>query len=101
MGPQPRRHTGPCPGCAALDVQASEDVRVARRGRVGREGIERYERALATLAADDREAVIARLELGYTYEEIAQMLQKPSPEAARKTIERAIVRLVQELTRGV
>jgi DNA-directed RNA polymerase specialized sigma24 family protein len=39
--------------------------------------------------------------LGYTYEEIAQMLQKPSPEAARKTIERAIVRLVQELTRGV
>lgn len=88
------------PPQTTLDTRAEDLAPSPLEAAVGREGIERYERALAALAADDREAVVARLELGYTYEEIAQMLQKPSPEAARKTVERAIERLVQELTRG-
>jgi RNA polymerase sigma-70 factor (ECF subfamily) len=64
---------------------------------IGREAIERYERALATLRPEDREAVIARIELGYTHEEIAGLLGKPTANAARMTVERALVRLAREM----
>jgi RNA polymerase sigma-70 factor (ECF subfamily) len=65
---------------------------------IGREGLDRYERALAALRPIDREAVIARLELGFTYGEVAGLLGKPSPNAARMAVERALVRLVEELS---
>lgn len=67
---------------------------------IGREAIEKYERALQRLRPEDREAIIARLELGYTYEELAVALGKPSWDAARKTAERALVRLAEEMKRG-
>ena len=61
--------------------------------------MERYERALARLTAEEREAIIARIEMGYTYEEIAE-IGKPTPDAARKAAQRALVRLVEEMKRG-
>jgi RNA polymerase sigma-70 factor (ECF subfamily) len=67
---------------------------------IGREATERYETALATLRPEEREAIIGRIELGYTYEELAAALGKPSGDAARKAAERALVRLVEEMTRG-
>lgn len=67
---------------------------------IGREAIEKYERALQRLRPEDREAIIARLELGYTYEELAVALGKSSWDAARKTAERALVRLAEEMKRG-
>lgn len=57
----------------------------------------RYERALARLRPEDQEAIIARVEMGYTYEELAASLGKPSAEAARKAARRALVRLVNEM----
>jgi len=66
---------------------------------IGRERLERYERALTSLRSIDREAVIARLELGFTYDEVAHLLGKPSANAARMACERAVVRLVEELSR--
>jgi RNA polymerase sigma-70 factor (ECF subfamily) len=66
---------------------------------IGREGVERYERALQQLQAGDREAIVGRLELGYTYEELAEALGKPSAEAARKAAQRALLRLAEELRR--
>ena len=67
---------------------------------IGREGVERYEEALASLRPEDREAIIGRLELGYTYEELAQVMGKPTADAARKAAERALIRLAEELRRG-
>jgi len=64
---------------------------------IGGEAVERYERALASLKDEEREAIIARVELGYTYEEMAEALGKPSPEAARKAAQRALVRLAAEM----
>lgn len=61
---------------------------------IGRENLDRYERALASLRPEEQDTLIARLELGCTYEEIAQSLGKPSAEAARKAAGRALVRLV-------
>jgi RNA polymerase sigma-70 factor (ECF subfamily) len=65
---------------------------------VGRETVLTYERALARLRPEEREAIIARVELGMTYPEMAQALGKPTSEAARKTAERALVRLAKEMT---
>jgi RNA polymerase sigma-70 factor (ECF subfamily) len=67
---------------------------------IGREGAERYEAALSCLKDGDREAIIARLELGCTYEEVAEALEKPTPAAARMAVQRAVVRLVEEMKRG-
>jgi RNA polymerase sigma-70 factor (ECF subfamily) len=64
---------------------------------VGRQTMERYEQALATLTPDQQEAVIMRVELDFTYEEIAGALSLASAEAARKMIGRAIVRLAERM----
>ena len=67
---------------------------------IGREAVDRYENALTRLRPEEREAIIARVEMGYTYEELAEALGKPSPDAARKAAERALVRLAEEMKRG-
>jgi RNA polymerase sigma-70 factor (ECF subfamily) len=59
-----------------------------------RERIARYERALSRLSSADREAVIARLELGFTHDELAAALGKPSADAARKAVRAALDRLL-------
>jgi RNA polymerase sigma factor (sigma-70 family) len=67
---------------------------------IGREAVENYERALQRLKPEEREAIIARVELGYSYDELAEALGKPSKEAARKAAERALVRLAEEMKGG-
>lgn len=64
---------------------------------IGREAVERYEAALTRLKPQEREAIIARVELDYTYEELAVALGKPTPDAARKTAQRALLRLAEEM----
>ena len=67
---------------------------------IGREAVEKYQQALQRLKPEEREAIIARIEMGYSYEELAQVLGKPTSEAARKTAQRALVRLVEEMKRA-
>jgi RNA polymerase sigma factor (sigma-70 family) len=64
---------------------------------IGREAVERYERALQRLNPEDREAIVARVELGYSYEDLAEALNKPTADAARKSAQRALVRLAEEM----
>jgi RNA polymerase sigma-70 factor (ECF subfamily) len=67
---------------------------------IGREVTERYEAALKRLRSEDREAIIARVEMGYSYQELAEALDKPSAAAARMTVSRALLRLGQEMDHG-
>jgi RNA polymerase sigma-70 factor (ECF subfamily) len=67
---------------------------------IGREAIEDYERALDRLKPEEREAIIARVEMGLTYEELATALDKPSPDAARQTARRALRRLIDQMNHG-
>jgi RNA polymerase sigma-70 factor (ECF subfamily) len=67
---------------------------------IGREAVEAYEQALTRLKPEEREAVIGRVELGCSYEELAESLGKPTAEAARKAAQRALVRLATEMKRG-
>ena len=50
---------------------------------IGEEATQRYEAALAELRDEEREAIVARIELQCSYDEMAVMLGKPSPNAAR------------------
>jgi RNA polymerase sigma-70 factor, ECF subfamily len=62
---------------------------------IGSELLERYEAVLNGLEPDERQAVIARLELGHSYPEIAVLLNKPSADAVRHLVTRALVRLAR------
>lgn len=64
---------------------------------IGRETVELYEAALAMLSETQQEAVILRVEFGYTYPEIAEALGSPSANAARMTVARALVRLAEAM----
>lgn len=67
---------------------------------IGREEVARYEAALARLRPEEREAIVARIEMGYDYVQLAEALGKPSPDAARKAVMRAVLRLAEELRGG-
>ena len=67
---------------------------------IGREGIERYEAALEKLKVEDQRAIVARCEWGMSHDEVAQALGKPSANAARVAIHRALVRLAKEMAGG-
>ncbi len=67
---------------------------------LGRESLARYEAGLARLPEEQRAAILARLELGLPYEEIADLLGRPSADAARMTVARAVARLARELSHG-
>lgn len=64
---------------------------------IGQETTERYEAALAELRDEEREAIIARIELQCSYDEMAVMLGKPSPNAARVAVRRAVIRLALKM----
>lgn len=64
---------------------------------IGHEAFERYEAALATLKPGDREAIVARVELQQSYEEVAIALEKPSANAARVAVARAVKNLVKAM----
>jgi DNA-directed RNA polymerase specialized sigma24 family protein len=68
---------------------------------VGQDLQEQYESAMMQLKEDDRAAVFLRVELKIGYEEIADVLNKPSLDAARMTVQRALVRLAEEMQDGI
>jgi RNA polymerase sigma-70 factor (ECF subfamily) len=60
---------------------------------IGREVVERYDRALGRLRPQERAAIVARLEQNQSYQQIAERLGKPSVAAARVAVGRALARL--------
>lgn len=68
---------------------------------IARETLDRYDEGLQRLTRDERDAVIARVELGLSYAEIADLLHKPSANAARMAVVRSIMRLAEVMGRGL
>lgn len=64
---------------------------------IGAEALEQYEAALHRLRDEERAAIIARIELGLPYDEVADALSKPSADAARMAVGRALLRLAKEM----
>jgi hypothetical protein len=63
----------------------------------GRWNLERYDRGLAELAGPDREAIIGRLELRQSYEELATALGEADAAAARFRVTKAVARLIHKM----
>ena len=93
------RRTHGQPSHTPLDDQHPDDAQSPLDVVIGRQSVERYEAALARLRPEEQDAIVVRLELGCSYEEVAAALNKPSVDAARMTVRRAIARLVMEMGR--
>ena len=95
------RRKGRQPSVTDLDGIEVDEADSPLEQAIGRETVERYERGLQRLTTEDREVIIARVEQGYSYEELAEALGKPTSEAARKAARRALLRLAAEMKRDV
>ena len=93
------RRKGRHPAVTDLDGIEVDESESPLEQAIGREAVERYERALQRLTSHEREVIIARVEQGYSYEELAEALGKPTSEAARKAARRALLRLAAEMSR--
>lgn len=79
--PQTRYADG---GVRPEDLPADESV-------LSRDDWLQYEKALGQLKESERESIILRLEFGLSYGEIAAAMRKPSANAARMSVSRALV----------
>jgi RNA polymerase sigma-70 factor (ECF subfamily) len=65
---------------------------------IGRETRDRFESAYAELSEDDQALIFLRFELEASHAAVAEALDKPSADAARKAVNRAMVRLAREMS---
>jgi RNA polymerase sigma-70 factor (ECF subfamily) len=66
---------------------------------IGEESAQRYRAALQCLDPEEQELIVGRLELGYSYEQLALAAGRPTPDAARMAVKRALLRLAAEIAR--
>jgi RNA polymerase sigma-70 factor (ECF subfamily) len=84
---------------SSLDSRLPDDGTSPHELAVAQEMLDQYDAALERLRPEDREAIVSRVELDLSYAELAEVLGKPSPDAARMTVVRALVRLAEEMNR--
>lgn len=89
------RRTTRRPAKMELPEALATDLPSAVEQAIGRETMQTYETALSSLPEEHQEAIILRIELGFSYREIAQALGRPSANAARMMVSRAVVRLAE------
>lgn len=75
-----------------IDGEASVLQRV-----IGADALDRYESALAELTPGAREAVILRVEFGYTFPEIAAATEANSANTARMLVTRSLVKVAEQM----
>ena len=80
-----------------LDETVADDDPSPLAETIGREVLDRYEAALAQLPERHREAVVLRIELGFTYQQIADAVGCPSESAARMMVTRALAQLAEKM----
>jgi RNA polymerase sigma factor (sigma-70 family) len=64
---------------------------------IGDEFLERYDAGLSRLEERQAEAVMLRIEFGYSLEQVAEAIDAPSANAARMVVARALLRLAEIL----
>ena len=94
------RQSGRRPHAVTIDEQHPAGAESPLEIAIGQENRERYLLALKSLRPADRNAIIGRLELGYSYEQLALVLQKPSAQSARQAVRRALLRLARHVNYG-
>jgi RNA polymerase sigma-70 factor (ECF subfamily) len=92
------RYASRHPAPVELNETKSDGGTSPLESAIDEEDRRRYTAALRKLRASDRAAIVGRIELGYTYEQLALILDKPTAEAARLAVRRALLRLKEEVT---
>ena len=87
------RHPAPSP----LDSAAPDAGLSPLEELIGKQAVEAYDAAMTTLEPEEREAIIGRVELGLSYAELAAAMGRPSPDAARMAVTRALLKLAKQL----
>ncbi|HEX2457211.1 MAG TPA: sigma-70 family RNA polymerase sigma factor [Vicinamibacterales bacterium] len=64
---------------------------------IGAQAMENYESALQRLRPEERELIIARVEMQQSYQQIAVAHNRSSADAARMAVTRALLRLAEEM----
>jgi RNA polymerase sigma factor (sigma-70 family) len=88
------------PAHTALPEDVAADGVSPLDAAIGEEMRRQYEAGLTSLNDDDREAIVLRVELGCDYADIAARLKKPSADAARMAVTRALAHLAREMRRA-
>jgi RNA polymerase sigma-70 factor (ECF subfamily) len=91
-----RRHSSR-PQAAELPDEAPSPGLSPLEQAMGHEAFARYQAALEVLTDEEREAVIARVELGCSHAEVMHLVGRPTPEAARMFVSRALEKLAREM----
>jgi RNA polymerase sigma-70 factor (ECF subfamily) len=91
------RSAGRRPQREPLGVDHVEESASPLERAIGREVLGAYEAALSKLPAEQQQAVILRIEMGFTHQQVAEALGLPSPNAARMMVARALVRVAEEM----
>lgn len=93
------RRTRGRPAAGVLDSQQPSEVPSPLDEAIGAELMSEYEQALERLRPEDRDAIVGRIELDLGYDELAEKLGKPTANAARSAVVRAVVKLAEEMGR--
>lgn len=80
-----------------LDSAVQDEGTSPLEAAIAQDTMDRYDAALQRLKPEEREAVISRVEFDLSYAELAEVLGKPSPNAARMAVVRALLRLAEEM----
>lgn len=91
------RRRGRAPAIVDLDKLDVPGQGSPLEDAIGAEAAARYVAALARLEPEEREAIIGRVEMEYSYADLADVLGKPTADAARKAARRALLRLAEEM----
>jgi RNA polymerase sigma-70 factor (ECF subfamily) len=91
------KRVGRRPATTDLDPELADSNKSPLEAAIGAEAVERYDAALARLSEDDRELVVARLEWDLGYAEVAEATGRPTANAARMAVSRALIRLAEAM----
>ena len=87
------------PHKTTLDPWISDPAPSVLEATMSRQWLSQFERALAELDEEKQQAVILRIEFGFSHQQVADALAKPSAEAARSVVARALAALAKTMSR--
>ncbi len=85
------------PGHEPLSETIIEDRPSLLERTLGPSTLDAYDTALRALPEEQQQAVILRIEFGFSHQEIAHALGRPSANAARMMVARGLVRLAEKM----
>lgn len=85
------------PDAVEADAELPDDGVSPLEAAIGANTLSRYDAALERVSDAERELIVGRVELGLTYSELAGATGKPSGDAARMAVARALVHLAEEM----